>query len=54
MLYASFSKKEIASLIDALTAIQKDPELQKATSFTNKKVNAMLFKLWRIFEKQYD
>ncbi len=51
MVKSSFTRKEIAFLIDALSLIQNiDPELKKAYGMTDKRLTVMLFKLWRIFD----
>jgi hypothetical protein len=47
----SFTRKEIAFFIDALTIIlYLDDKTKDAHGLTDKKIRASLFKLWRVFD----
>ena len=53
MAKATFTRKEIAFLIDALSVIQNlDYESRKRSGMTDKRLSVMLFKLWRIFDSE--
>lgn len=47
----SFTRKEIAFLIDALRIIQNlDSDTKREYGMTDKRLTVMLFKLWRVFD----
>ena len=49
----SFTRKEIAFLIAALTVVlYLDTETKKKCSMPDKRLNAMLFKLWRMLNSK--
>ena len=49
MAKTTFTRKEVAFLIDALLLVQGlDPSLRKERGMSNERLRVMLFKLWRV------